>query len=309
MGIIMNKISVIIPSKQERFLQQTIDDLLVKAKGDIEVIVILDGYWPDPPLKEDSRVLIIHWGEGRGLRPAVNAGVAMAKGKYVMKIDAHCMFAEGFDEILKNDCDENWLVIPRRVSLDAFEWKIAETGRPPIDYEYISYPYAKELTSVRKGNIWYERIKERVNILIDEDMSFQGSCWFMRKSYFENLGSLRVEGWGTFVLEPEELGNKVWLSGGKVMINKKLWYAHWHKGKEHGRGYFIDRRNLIRGRVFNVDFWMNNKWIPDWPKQEHPFEWLIEHFWPVPGWPNDWKKINGKRNIYEIPGSEWPKKH
>ena len=41
-------LSVIIPSRNEVFLQQTIDDVLRNAVGEIEVIAVLDGYWPEP---------------------------------------------------------------------------------------------------------------------------------------------------------------------------------------------------------------------------------------------------------------------
>jgi hypothetical protein len=30
---------------------------------------------------------------------------------------------------------------------------------------------------------------------------------------------------------------------------------------------------------------MNNRW----EKQVKSFEWLIDKFWPVPTWPDDWK--------------------
>ena len=53
-------ISIIIPARQELYLQETISDLLEKAVGDIEIIAVLDGYWPDPPLKDDKRLTIVH---------------------------------------------------------------------------------------------------------------------------------------------------------------------------------------------------------------------------------------------------------
>ena len=52
----MKDVSIIIPARNEVFLQKTVSDLLTKAEGDIEVIVILDGYWPTPQLIEDTRL-------------------------------------------------------------------------------------------------------------------------------------------------------------------------------------------------------------------------------------------------------------
>lgn len=285
-------VSVLIPARGdashpagERYLQRTIDEVLEKAAGEVEVIPILDGYRPEPPLKAHPQVKPLFL-SACGLRPAVNAGVASATGTYVLKTDAHCLFAPGFDETLKANCDDDWLVIPRRYSLDVEHWTILKTGRPPVDYEYIAYPFADgQGGAVRMGNVWKTRAAERLGILLDDDMSFQGSCWFCHRAYFQRLGPLETTGWGTFVLEPEELGNKVWLSGGRVVVNKQTWYAHFHKGKEVGRGYFIDRKQLIRGRQWHIDFFLHNRWLPQWPPQVHPYPWLIEKFWPVPGWP------------------------
>src|SRR5512146_2812041 len=75
-----NLVSVIIPARNEQYLQRTIDDLLSKAKGDVEIIPILDGYWPDPPLTSHPSVHILYRGVSLGLRNAVNSGAQMARG-------------------------------------------------------------------------------------------------------------------------------------------------------------------------------------------------------------------------------------
>ena len=46
----MSKVSVVIPSRGEQFLAPTVKDVLAKAAGNIEVIAVLDGYWPPTPL-------------------------------------------------------------------------------------------------------------------------------------------------------------------------------------------------------------------------------------------------------------------
>ena len=119
-------VSVIIPSRSEQFLVPTVDDIFAKATGKIEVIVILDGAWSDPMPKDRPNLHFIHFGRAHGMRPGINAAASIARGDYFMKSDAHCMFAEGFDETLKADCDDNWVVVPRRYSLDAENWKRKE---------------------------------------------------------------------------------------------------------------------------------------------------------------------------------------
>ena len=274
-------VSIIIPTCQEQFLNNTVDDLLEKAEGEIEVIVVLDNYWADPILKDDPRVIIIHRSERRGMRDCINSGVAISKGEYIMKSDAHCMFDKGFDKKLIADYKEdNWIVVPRRKRLDADKWCIQDVGKADIDYELISSPANQGI----KGQVWGTRALKRKDILIDENMTFQGSCYFMSRKHWDWLGGLHEEGYGSFVREAQEICLKTWLGGGKVMVNKKTWYAHLHKGHKHGRGYFIDKRKMDKGDIYCDDFWLNNKW----KERKHNIEWLIDRFYPVPDWSKEW---------------------
>jgi glycosyltransferase involved in cell wall biosynthesis len=112
-------VSIIIPARNEVYLEKTIRDILEKAKGEIEVIVVLDGYLPDPPIDtKDNRVKFLHYPESIGQRPAINEAARIAKGKYILKTDAHSMFDEGFDVKLAADCEYDWTVIPRMYNLD-----------------------------------------------------------------------------------------------------------------------------------------------------------------------------------------------
>jgi glycosyltransferase involved in cell wall biosynthesis len=287
----MDKVSIIIPTRSNRFIRQTVDDILKNAKGDIEVIVMLDGYWPDPPLCQNKNLTIVHKGQVQGMRKNVNAAVRIANGKYIMKSDDHCKFDEGFDEKLKLDCEENWLSVPSRYKLRARNWEREESR--PINYMTLSFPYN---TDTKKGNglhdvKWkgkngnegsdYYMERARKDILIDDILAFQGSCWFMHKKKFIEIDGLMET---TLRQEAEELGLKVWLSGGRVVRNKKTWYAHLHKGKKYHESFRLSKRHLIETEMFYNDFWMNNKW----EKQTKTIEWLINKFWPM-GWPDDWQ--------------------
>lgn len=290
----MAKLSAIIPARHELYLQKTVDDLLLKASGDIEVIVVLDGYWPDPPLVEDKRVIIIHR-ERRGMRASINSSVAISKGDYIMKMDAHIMFPEGFDETLKSDCDDDWVVVPRRYSLELETWS-PKIDKLFVDYEYLGYPYDnnKNVHGSALGlhaRRWGARTVERIEKQIDENMSFQGSCWFTTKEHFQKrIGNLQEEGYGTFIGEPQEIGLKTWLCGGKVMVNKNTYYAHLWKGKPYRTAFMekfgvsytrVGSRELKEGNAFSADYWINNKW----KERKHDLSWLVERFWPVPSWP------------------------
>jgi len=266
-------VSILIPARNEIFLQHTITDLLTKAEGSIEVIAILDGYWPSPQLINDVRLKIIHRGHSQGMRAAINAGAAIAKGKYLLKSDAHCMFAPGFDKILTEQCDKNWVVVPRRFSLDPEKWELIDNPKYPIDYMYLSNDL--------HGVPWNEKNKdpELKKKLIDETMSNQGSVWFMAKDYFHELELMDETSYGIFWNEFQEIGLKCWLSGGRVMVNKKTWYAHWHKTNEFGRGYSLSGGEQSKA-LAAVDRWKTM----GWHKQTLPLSWLIERFFPVPSW-------------------------
>jgi hypothetical protein len=221
-----------------------------------------------------------------GMRAGINAAAAIAKGEYLMKCDAHCMFAEGFDEVLKADIEDNWVVIPRRHSLDAETWT---AHKEPIDAMHYFWPYEHPDDLGLHGRPWMQRSRDRKDILIDEDVTFQGSCWFMDRKHWDRVGPLQEYGYETFMGEPQEIGFKTQLGPwhGAIMRNKKTWYAHLHKGKQYGRMYKMSQSERVRGNAYSFDFWWNNRW----DKRVHDLEWLIDRFWPHPGWPDNWKEL------------------
>jgi len=284
---IMHDLSIIIPSLNEPFLQRTIDDILEKAKTNVEIIAVLDGYWPES-LTGGDNLRIVHKGKTVGMRSNINAAARIAKGKYLLKCDAHCMFDEGFDAKLIADCEKDWISIPTRKRLDAEKWcPTSETGdtRPDINYLYVD-------SKTLGGTLWTSKNEDRSldEIKIDDCMTFQGSCWFMHRDYFFELGGMDEENYGTFRKEPQELTFKCWLSGGRIIRNKNTWYAHLHKGNKYGRGYKVDKTDWAKGDEYIL------KWSTDeaWDKQTIPFKWLIEKFNP-PGWENVTLKADDKK--------------
>lgn len=270
-------VSVVIPSRNEKYLKQTILDLLHKAKGKIQVIAVLDGYWPEvSELVLDDRVNYIKTGEAKGMRNGINMAVELARGEYILKTDAHCLFAEGFDEVLKADCKDNWVIVPRRFPLDPDKWEIEKRNdnKYPVDYMYLSKDLHGEPWPERRDDPQYK------DKLIDDLMSAQGSCWFMKKKYYQWLELLDEEHYGSFYNEFQEIGLKVWLSGGVVKVNKKTWYAHWHKPKDVGRGYSLQGNEQEKAVKF-VKQWVDGR---PWHKQTYDFMGMINRFSPVPTW-------------------------
>lgn len=302
-------LSIVIPSRNERFLRQTILDVLANATGDIEVFPVLDGHEPArEEIVEDARVhyLRIPLGDGDShKRQAINMAVEVCTGEYIMALDAHCMVAKGFDEQLVKDHQPDWIQVPRRHRLDALNWCIQKQSdsRPPIDYEYLMFPLNQEDKRMsprepRKDRFptlhdfkWDARTVARIHIPVDETMTIQGSCFFMSKKYFKDMGFMQTEGFKGWGQDGEEVGLKCWLSGGKVMVNKKTWYAHLHKGKQYGRMYFVSKDSIRSCEAYWYDFFVNNRW----ERRIHDFEWLVEKFWPVPNWPDNWREILYKK--------------
>jgi hypothetical protein len=297
------KVSVIVPSRNERFMAQTVNALLRQARGDIEVIVGLDGYWPTPYVAsdgtthsvnwDDKRIRALHFGAPQGMRGVISAASQIATGDYLMKIDAHCDVCEGFDLLMREEVDRHTVAVPRRYRLDAERWCWTDTTKPPIDYHYLSYPFTSHAGAGLHGTVWQHRALQRADILIDEEMSSQGSCWFMQRKHFNRaLYPLEIARYGNFVQEFQEVGLKTWLGGGRVIVNKKAWYAHLHKGKTYGRGYFISKREMDAGQQAATDHWFYDRW----EQRKHDLSWLIEKFWPVPSWPGNWEQLRHGNN-------------
>lgn len=101
------ELSVIIPIyKTEEFLTECVDSILDKADEDVEVVLVDDGSPDGCPgicdryAEKDTRVRVVHKENG-GLSSARNAGLAVAKGRYVTFVDSDDqIFPDSLPEIL-----------------------------------------------------------------------------------------------------------------------------------------------------------------------------------------------------------------
>jgi hypothetical protein len=285
-------LDIVIPSKTERFLEKTIRDVLAKATGEIEVYPVLDGYEPpESEIVDDPRVHYVHFGPTRAAkkRQAINHVAEVGAGEHIMSLDAHCMMAPGFDEALIRDHRPDWVQVPRRHRLDAESWCLQTQvdSRPPIDYEYLIWPGkfvnpAKGDGFAFHGFKWDERTLSRANLPIDDIITFQGSCWLMTKEWFWRCGFMQVEGYTGWGQEAEEISFTTWYNGGRVVVNKNTWYAHLHKGPTYGRMYYLDVKDCRKSYKYSFDLWANQR--------KEFFVSLVERFWPLPGWPSNWKE-------------------
>lgn len=224
-------LSIVIPVYKDPYLNKTIDSLLRNARGEVQVIPVLDGYEPEE-LIDDPRVLYVRQ-ENQGMREAINNGVRHAEGDYLMRTDAHCVFGVGYDQLLTEDMRDNWIVNPRRYKLDPKKWQIMDF--PPIDYEKLLIePNHNKFHGIE----WTNKTLARKGLLIDEDMAMQGSCWAMPHSWWDKVVvNLESEGYHTHYQDSVEMIFKTWQAGGYLMVNKRTWFGHKHRDFPRSHSY------------------------------------------------------------------------
>jgi glycosyltransferase involved in cell wall biosynthesis len=284
------------------FLGKTIENILENIEGNTEIIVVLDGYKPEPPLTmADPRVLLIYNSVSVGQRAATNQAARLSKAKYVMKCDAHCSFDKGFDVKMMQEMHDDWTMVPLMKNLHAFDWVCPDGHRR---YQGPSGPCTECGKETTRDIIWYAKDSPKsVSYCFDatphfqyfgeyakrpegqgditETMSLQGSCWMLTREKYWKL-EVCDENFGSWGSQGIEVAVKTWLSGGRVMVNKKTWYAHMFRtqGGDFGFPYPISNRDQERAKNYARDLFFNNKW----PQQIYPLSWLVEKFWPVKGW-------------------------
>lgn len=299
----MAKVSILIPSRNEKWLKNTLDNIYENATGDFEVIVGFNGK-TDYPLQGDyPNLTLIYESQDIGLKPMINKLANLATGKYIYKSDAHCAFGEGFDEILQENMEENWVVTPRfKIIKDDWSIQTRDGEEEFYDYFYLSCPFTDPKgLRFKAGGHWKERTFERnpnpfltqtvspTNEIpeIDETPQIHGSGWFVKRDYFFNIlgGFPETDPFG-HAQEPIWLALKNWLIGGKLMVNKKTWYAHLHQDSKD-RGYPEDRSHTEKTYNDTASHFLLNKE----PNLVHDFDWFVEKFYPMPTWPENWRQL------------------
>ena len=301
----MTELSILIPSRNEMFLQRTIEDILEHIEADTEIIATLDGKWADPPVLDHDRVTLIYHPESIGQRAATNDAAKLARAKYVMKVDAHCAFAQGFDRIMLEDMRDDWTMVPLMKNLHGFDWVCRKCGhrryqgRTPL-----VCPDCDNTTDFSRDMIWqgkkspnscsycfdpephfqyFRSYKNRPEGKgdITPTMSLQGSCFMLTLEKYWEL-DVCEEKFGSWGSQGIEVAVKTWLSGGQCMVNQKTWYAHMFRtqGGDFGFPYSMTKNKVNRAKKYARDLFFGNQW----PQQVRPLSWLVEKFWPVEHW-------------------------
>ena len=305
----MFELSIIIPSRNEMFLENTINSILANIELNTEIIVICDGQWPVFPIKDHPKVTMIHHSKSIGQREATNEAVRLSQSKYIMKCDAHCAFARGFDRILLEDMKDNLTMVPLMKNLHAFDWVCKKCGsrryqgptptncsncentleferdiiwQPKQSPNSTSYCFDSE-PHFQYFGAFKKRPEGQGDIT--ETMSLQGSCWLVTREKYIELNLCDSNTFGSWGSQGIEVAVKTWLSGGKVVCNHKTWYAHMFRtqGGDFGFPYPLSGKQVQIAKNKIKEIFFNNAW----EKQKLPLSWLIEKFSPIPGWAKD----------------------
>ena len=263
----MIKLSVIIPSYKDPLLFKTIDSLLTSsALGDkLEVIAVMDGYWPSGDLLiDDSRVRYVHLGGNVGMRRAINAGVSVARGEFLMRTDEHCMFAPGFDKAMVSVCRPNWIMTATRFFLDPIKWEVM-ADHSPVNHEKLIIQGGIKFA----GKRWPEQDKVMAGRKLSETMAMQGSCWVMpHKWWKDTIGELQHEGYGPLYQDSHEMVFKTWQAGGAMILNKRTWFAHKHRSfaRTHNNGT-AENKHTKENWLYSLNTWRDyyeKEVVPKW---------------------------------------------
>ena len=300
----MTDLSVLIPSRNEQFLRRTIEDVLANIEGDTEIIAVLDGAWADPPLEQNDRVHVIYNHEPVGQRAATNQAARVSAARYLMKLDAHCALGPGFDSILVEQMDghEDWTIVPTMYNLHAFDWLCPNGHRR---YQGPSGPCAECGEETEMDVLWQaKRSPETTAMRFDRDLRFQywsgykqrqiedehgvvetmsllGACWMLTRERYFSL-DICDEAHGSWGQQGTEVACKTWLSGGRLVVSRRTWFAHMFRtqGGDFGFPYDIHGSDIQRARDRSKSLWIGG----NWPLAKHNLPWLIERFAPVEGW-------------------------
>jgi glycosyltransferase involved in cell wall biosynthesis len=292
-------LSVVIPARKEEWLNRTVADVLEHATADTEVIVVLDGDWPAEPLPQHPKLHVVYLPKAIGQRAATNLGVRLSSAPYVMKLDAHCSFPRGFDTVLLEAAKElgpGVMQIPAQKNLHVYDWVCQDCGRREYQCGLTACRGCNSANLTRdviwkpKPGVHTKRWRFDADLHFQywggadkgeftETMSFLGACCFVSRAQWEAIGGLDEDhgSWGQF---GTELSCKVWLSGGRVVTNNRTWFAHFFRVGGQQFPYPITGSQQEYARKYSQNLWRGNHW----PGQVLPLRWLVDKFWPVPGW-------------------------
>lgn len=199
------KVSVIIPVyNSEKYLEQCIKSVVNQTYKNLEIILVDDGSTDgsaelcDRFSEEDSRVVVIHKSNG-GVSSARNCGIARARGKFLVFVDADDYISSDMVEQLVLASKNGAQVVFCRYTefsdkndeLRVFEENLTKLKESTHDF----LPFVSRAHSEQKANkiitdnvfgsvcrtLFFRQIIVENNIIFDEELSITEDLFFLLK--------------------------------------------------------------------------------------------------------------------------------
>lgn len=209
-----SKVSIIVPVyNSKKYLKNAIDCLINQTLKDIEIILVDDGSTDgsskicDDIASEDSRVIVKHLENNKGLCNARNVGIKCASSKYIT-------FMDNDDEVDKTTCEENYNLMEKyNLDMIKFGRKGIVLNNGKIEKEGIR---SFEDKILEKEDLQ----KEKINLFYDDVFNCIWDGFFRKDIMVEFDTSLKMGG------EDYLFGLEIYPKLNKIMLRSKVYYYH-----------------------------------------------------------------------------------
>ena len=227
--VLRPKVTVYVPCRQyARYLEQCLQSLARQTLTDWEAILIDDASTDGSPALMEAfrarfpeRVRVLLNAQPQGLRANANAALELARGEYVMRLDA--------DDYL----DENaLLVLAGYLDRD-----------PDIGLAYPNWTYIDD----DGGFIGQERRKRLWDETHVPDLPAHGACTLVRRRVLKAIGGYETD-------LPAQDGHELWLKTlyrhGVASVETPLFFYRQHAGSlSDNQARLLDSRRLVKRRA------------------------------------------------------------
>jgi glycosyltransferase involved in cell wall biosynthesis len=223
-------VSILIPAhNEEKYLNRTIENIFDTATGEIEVIVVLNGY----DQEVDSRAKVVRYSDNMGERLAMNAAARIANGEYLLRIDAHCDFSpKGWDEMMAE------VTRPRSITVAVLTALNQKWERLPGHW----YGLCRLLPNFEAK--WETPNENRDYPTVVPNMAFTGCGFMLTKEFYMSFGgadeSLPLMG-----AIGEEFAVRAWLEGEGAYTRTDVIIGHIFDTGGYGTGGVIEARRAL----------------------------------------------------------------
>lgn len=234
-------VSVIIADLFEEHLPETIENLKKTADGPIEIIV-----------KKDD--------QSKGMRYCLNQAVEEAQGEFLFKIDGHCIMTPHWDTILQTVCaDPKDMAITRIKSIDEDSWTVVEEKQ---GFDFVTL---ETDLSVRGCGEFVSDDPDTA-----ETMATTGCGIMLHRQRYLELGRC-WEHLGRYGNLGAEWALKIWLSGGKMLVNRYVTCGHLFRIQGVAGCTIVEQRKYRK--ILGLQFALGMG-----PEQKYKMAWLAERF-------------------------------